>query len=105
MSAQQSPSLGLRLTLNRGQRALAFILLLLLITLLIVSFRASSGQREHSAIRARTEVASHNAFYTVRDTHSYTNEAQRYPLGDASRRTVQVARALLAQPSCSTPAP
>ena len=66
MPAQQTAPLGPRLTLNRGQRALAFILLLLLITLLIISFRASAAQREHSAMRARTEVASHNEFYTVR---------------------------------------
>ncbi len=97
MPAQHAASLGPRLTLNRGQRALAFILLLLLITLLIISFRASAAQREHTAMRVRTEAASHNAFYTVRDTLSFTNEAQRYLLGETSRRTVQVARALLGQ--------
>ena len=97
MPAQETTSIGPRLTLNRAQRALAFTLLLLLITLLIMSFRASAAQREHAAMRARTEVASHNAFYTVRDTLSYTNEAERYLLGDTSRRSVQVARALLGQ--------
>jgi hypothetical protein len=90
MPVQQTTSLGPRLSLNRGQRVLAFILLLLLITLLITSFRASQTQREHSAMHARTEIASHNAFYTVRDTLRYTNEAHRYLLGDTSRRAVQV---------------
>ena len=71
--------------------------LLLLITLLIVSFRASAAQREHTAMRARTEIASHNAFYTVRDTLSYANEAERYLLGGSTRRAVQVTRALLGQ--------
>ena len=97
MPARQIPSIGPRLTLNRGQRALAFILLLLLITLLIVSFRASAAQREHNAMRARTEIASHNAFYTVRDTLSTPNEAERYLLGGTTRRAVQVTRALLGQ--------
>jgi len=97
MAEQQTTSRGPRLTLNRGQRVLAFFLLLLLIALLIVSFRASAAQREHAAMRTRTEAASHNAFYTVRDTLSYTNEAQRYLLGDTSRRAVQVSRALLGQ--------
>lgn len=96
MPALQATTLRPRLSLNRGQWMLAFTLVALLLTLLVISFRSSAAQREHSVMHARSEVTSHNVFYTVRDTLGYVEAAQRYLIGQASRREVQVSRALLA---------
>ena len=83
-----------RLRLNRGQQALAAVLVLLLVAVLVSTIQASATQREHTRLRAGTESAG-NDFSTVRETRNYVEHAERYLLGGATRRDVQVARALL----------
>ncbi|MCB0940307.1 MAG: EAL domain-containing protein [Mycobacterium sp.] len=86
-----------RLRLNRAQWVLAGVLGLLLLSLVVLSFQASAQQREHSEMTARTEAASSNATFTLRETMAYIDTSERYLLGIAPRREVQVARALLGQ--------
>ena len=57
----------------------------------------TAAQRRYAESFARTETAGNNLFYTLNETLNYANETQRYLLGAASRRDVQVKRSLLAQ--------
>ncbi len=84
-----------RLRLNRGQQALAAAVVLLLVGLLVSTLQASAAQREHTRLRSHTESAGNNDFYTVRETRNYVENTERYLLGGATRRDIQVARALL----------
>ncbi|HRD12874.1 MAG TPA: EAL domain-containing protein [Mycobacterium sp.] len=86
-----------RLRLNRAQWVLAGVLGLLLLALVVLSFQASAQQREHTESLARTEAENTNAAFTLRETLTYIDTAERYLLGVAPRREVQVARALLGQ--------
>ncbi|MCB0946787.1 MAG: hypothetical protein KDB49_18230, partial [Mycobacterium sp.] len=70
---------------------------LLLLALVVLSFQASAQQREHTESLARTEAENTNAAFTLRETLTYIDTAERYLLGVAPRREVQVARALLGQ--------
>lgn len=97
MSGRQVASTDLRLRLNRGQWALAAVLLLLIVALVANNYAVTDEQRRYSEAYARTETAGNNMFYTLSETLTYVNEAERYLLGAASRRDVQVKRALLAQ--------
>ena len=86
-----------RLRLNRAQWVLAGVLVLLLLALLVLTIKSSADQREHTESRVRTEEASSNATFTLRETMAYIDTSERYLLGVAPRREVQVARALLGQ--------
>lgn len=86
-----------RLRLNRAQWVLAGVLGLLLLSLVVLSFQSSAQQREHTESLARTEAENTNAAFTLRETLTYIDAAERYLLGVAPRREVQVARALLGQ--------
>lgn len=97
MPIQRVTSPDLRLRLNRGQWALAAVLLLLIIALVANNYAVTAAQRRYSESFARTETAGNNMFYTLGETLTYVNEAERYLLGMASRRDVQLKRALLAQ--------
>ena len=61
------------------------------------NYAVTAAQRRYSESFARTESAGNNMFYTLGETLTYVNEAERYLLGAASRRDVQLKRALLAQ--------
>lgn len=97
MPVERAASPDLRLRLNRGQWALAGVLLLLIIALVANNYAVTAAQRRYSESYARTETAGNNIFYTMGETLTYVNEAQRYLLESASRRDVQLKRALLAQ--------
>lgn len=85
------------LRLTRVQRALAALLVLLIIGLVVENWVVASHHRSYSETFAHTETDTANTFYTISETLTYINEAQRYLLGSASRRDVQLKRSLLAQ--------
>ena len=93
----QPASLAPRLRLSRGQLVLAAILALALSTLVASHFIDSAAQRRHTETFARTETATNNVLYTMRETLAYVDQSQRYLLGVTTRRNVQLARALLSQ--------
>lgn len=86
-----------QLRLSRGQRVLAALLVLLIIGLIAENSVITSRYRGYSEVFARTETAAANTFYTMGESLTYTNEVQRYLLGSATRRDVQLKRALLAR--------
>lgn len=86
-----------RLQLNRGQSALAAVVLLLILALVASNYAASAAQRRYTELFARTETTGNNMFYTMRETLTYVDKAERYLLGTMPRRDVQLARALLGQ--------
>lgn len=87
----------LRLRLNRGQWAMVALLALLIGALIVNNYAVTAEHRRYSEAVARTETAGNNMFYTLSETLSYVDEFDRYLLGIASRRDVQLKRALLAQ--------
>ncbi|MBJ7339233.1 EAL domain-containing protein [Mycolicibacterium sp.] len=66
-----------------------------LITLVASHFVDSAAQRKHTDTFARTETATNDVLYTMRETLAYVDASQRYLLGATTRRDVQLARALL----------
>ncbi|BBY84829.1 putative bifunctional diguanylate cyclase/phosphodiesterase [Mycolicibacterium tokaiense] len=76
---------------------MAVVLSLLLAGLVVSNFADSAAQRKHTEVYSRTETATNNLLYTIRETLAYVDASQRYLLGDTSRRSVQLARALLSQ--------
>ena len=86
-----------RLRPTLPQLVLAGILLALLAGLLVSSISAQNDAREHTAAFSRTEASSTNAMYSMRESLNYTTAVQQYLLGQVPRRSVQIARALLAQ--------
>lgn len=76
---------------------LAAILILLLGALVTTNYLEEHAQRRYSETYALTETSSNNMLYTMRETLAYTDATDRYVAGAVPRRTVQVARALLAQ--------
>ena len=84
-----------RLRLNRGQWALAVVALLMIIALVATNWAASATQRRYTETFARTESVGNNLSYTMREALSYIDESERYLLGFASRRDVQMVRAML----------
>ncbi len=82
---------------TRGQLVLAAILTLLLGALVTTNYLEEHALRRYTETYARTETSSNNMLYTMRETLAYTDAADRYVSGAVPRRTVQVARALLAQ--------
>jgi signal transduction histidine kinase/CheY-like chemotaxis protein/HPt (histidine-containing phosphotransfer) domain-containing protein len=97
MPTQRVASPNPRLRLNRGQWALAAVLALLILALIADNYAVTAQHRKYSEAFARTETAGNNMFYTLGETLTYINESQRYLLGVASRRDVQLKRALLGQ--------
>ena len=97
MTRTRVDSPDLRLRLNRGQWALVALLVLLIGALIVNNYAVTVEHRRYSEAVARTETAGNNMFYTLSETLSYVDEFDRYLLGVASRRDVQVKRALLAQ--------
>lgn len=85
------------LRLRPGQWALAAVLVLLVLGLVADNYVVTARQRDYSEAFARTDTATNNVFYTLSETFSYIEGVQRYLLGGASRRDVQLKRALLAQ--------
>jgi len=86
-----------RLRLNAGQWALAGLLVVLLLSLVVSSLVASNNQRASTETYVRTEASSTNVVFTMRESLDYAVEAQRYLLGESTRRATQVSRALLGQ--------
>lgn len=97
MSTAKLPRVGPQLRLTRGQRALAAVVVMLIITLIIENSVITARHRSYSETFARTEADTANAFYSMNETLTYINETQKYLLGSASRRDVQLKRALLGQ--------
>ncbi|MCG7595918.1 sensor histidine kinase [Mycobacterium sp. PSTR-4-N] len=97
MATPRVDSPDLRLRLNRGQWALVAVLVLLIGALIVNNYAVTAEHRRYSEAVARTETAGNNMFYTLSETLSYVDAFDRYLLGIASRREVQVQRALLAQ--------
>ncbi|SBS78461.1 Diguanylate cyclase/phosphodiesterase [uncultured Mycobacterium sp.] len=95
--ADRPTSLAPRLRPTRGQLILAVILALLVAILVVTYFANSAAQGRHTETYARTETATNNMLYTLRETLAYVDAADRYVVGVVPRRNVQVARALLAQ--------
>lgn len=93
----RSASTPPRFRLSWGQWALSAVLTLLLIALVTSLLTASSAQRKHTEVYARTESATTNMLYTTRETLTYVDSAERYVLGVSPRRNAQLARALLGQ--------
>lgn len=85
------------LRLTRGQRVLAVLVILLLVGLVVENAIVTSRHRSYSETFARTENSSVNTFYAINETLNYVNEAHLYLLGSATRRDVQLRRALLGQ--------
>ena len=97
MATPRGDSPELRLRLNRGQWALVAVLAMLIGALIMNNYAVTAEHRRYSEAVARTETAGNNMFYTLSETLSYVDGFDRYLLGIASRRDVQVKRALLAQ--------
>ena len=97
MPSQGGASSDLRFRFNRGHWVLTAILGLLIVALVANNYEMTTAQRRYAESFARTETAGNNLFYTLNETLNYANETQRYLLGAASRRDVQVKRSLLAQ--------
>lgn len=97
MPTPRVDSPDLRLRLNRGQWAMVALLALLIGALIVNNYAVTVEHRRYSEAVARTETAGNNMFYTLSETLSYVDEFDRYLLGIASRRDVQLKRALLAQ--------
>ena len=76
---------------------LGAILALLLGALVTTNYLDEHAQRRYTETFARTETGNNNMLYTMRETLSYADAAEEYVFGIVPRRTVQVARALLAQ--------
>lgn len=95
--ATRVDSPDLRLRLNRGQWVLVAVLALLIGALIVNNYAVTVEHRRYSEAVARTETAGNNMFYTLSETLGYVDEFDRYLLSIASRRDVQVKRALLAQ--------
>lgn len=96
MTSAERADLG-RLRPTRAQLVLAGVLLVLLGGLVVSSVSAQNDAREHTASFSRTETSSTNAMYAMRESLNYTTAVQQYLLGQVPRRSVQIARALLAQ--------
>ena len=97
MPTPRVDSPDLRFRLNRGQWALVALLALLIGALIMNNYAVTAEHRRYSEAVARTETAGNNMFYTLSETLSYVDEFDRYLLGIASRRDVQLKRALLAR--------
>lgn len=97
MMSRRPTSLAPRLRPTRGQLVLAAVLALLLATLVASRFVDSAAQAKYNETYARTETATNNMLYTMRETLAYVDASNRYLLGAVPRRNVQMARALLAQ--------
>lgn len=95
--SRRPTSLAPRLRPTRGQLVLAAVLALLLATLVASRFVDSAAQAKYNETYARTETATNNMLYTMRETLAYVDASNRYLLGAVPRRNVQMARALLAQ--------
>ena len=83
--------------MSTGQVALAIVLLGLMAGLLVSSISAQKAARSHTETFLRTETSATNATTTLRESLNYGLTVQDYLLGVVSRRSVQIARALLAQ--------
>ncbi len=88
---------GPQLRLSRGQRALAALVVVLIICLILENSVVTARHRSYSETFTRTESSTADTFYAMNEALSYVNETQRYLLGSVSRRDVQLKRALLAQ--------
>ncbi|MBX7455487.1 response regulator [Mycolicibacterium sp. 3033] len=97
MTTPRVDSPELRFRLNRGQWALVAVLVVLIGALIVNNYAVTVEHRRYAEAVARTETAGNNMFYTLSETLSYVDEFDRYLLGIASRRDVQLKRALLAQ--------
>jgi diguanylate cyclase (GGDEF)-like protein len=86
-----------RLRLGAGQVALLAVLVLLLAGLVGTLVSAQQDARRHTDAATRTEASTTNAQYTMRESIDYSLAVQQYLLGTEPRRSVQIARALLAQ--------
>ena len=86
-----------RLRLTQGQRALALVLVALLIGLVASAVASSVQQSQHTEAYVRTETSSTNTLYTMRESLNYSLAVQQYLLGVVPRRSPQIARALLEQ--------
>jgi hypothetical protein len=83
-------------SLSKGQKVLASVVALLLIGT-IVSLLAGWLTRSGSIYTRSTETARSNAVFTMREGFNTAVAMEQYLGGAASRRDVQVARALLAR--------
>lgn len=95
--ADRPTSLAPRLRPSRGQLVLAALLTVLLGALGATYAANSAAQKRYTETYARTETATNNLMYTMRETLAYVDAADRYVVGVVPRRDVQLARALLAQ--------
>lgn len=86
-----------RLRLNNGQWTLFAVVVLMIIALVASNWVTSAAQRRYGESFTRTETTGNNMSYTMRETLTYIDESERYLLGFASRRDVQVVRAMLGQ--------
>lgn len=58
-------------------------------------FSNSAAQNRYTEDYARTETATNNMLYTMRETLAYVDAADRYVVGVVPRRDIQLARAML----------
>ena len=85
------------LRLRTGQKVLAGFVALLLLGLVVGLADAARLRNGSSYASGASESARTNAVYTMREGLNVAFATQRYLSGSASRRDVQIARALLAQ--------
>lgn len=91
-----APSIA-RLHISPSQRALAAIALLLLVALGISTVRASNETVKASTVLSDIETPAATIIFTQRETLVYATRLAQWSNGGTTRRSVQIARNLLAQ--------
>jgi diguanylate cyclase (GGDEF)-like protein len=84
-----------RALLSPAQWVTAIVVLAMVVGLVAASVWTQRIQQEREATLARTEGVTTNSLYMLRETMNFTSSFQAYLEGQATRRDVQIARALL----------
>jgi diguanylate cyclase (GGDEF)-like protein len=94
---QRKPSTALKLGLQPAQWVLAGLLMVILGGLVFNSLHTAETRAADALFRLTSETSAANVVYTQREAMNYAIVVQRWMGQGASRREVQIARALLQQ--------
>ncbi len=95
MSAAGVRDRASRALLSPAQWVTAIVVLAMVVGLVLASLWTQRIQQERESTLARTEGVTTNSLYMLRETMNFTSSLQAYLEGQATRRDVQIARALL----------
>ena len=96
MNSESNPN-RIQFRLQKGQIALAIIILLNLSVLSISTFSTSSGAAREREVFTSAESAASSIVFTLRESLSYTTKYSLWLAGIKTKREAIIARALLAQ--------